>query len=663
MSEYKKKIEHRIKKIFNVLNITSDIFPQNSPDSDLSTAEDGLINIIAALIKSDGVIREKEFALASSYLRNNAPVERANKLMSQLESKLKANQKIDVVNSAMQLAENLNDAEKLNIFQSLTHYSIDNGGASSVATLTEVGEGFGYSKKNIESMLSQAQKSHEQSSKYGKVGAIIAVVMVLLALLFLASFVRPVFMGLALAYLMDPLLSLFERKTRFKRSQLCIASIVIGIVFSALLFIKLFSSINFDEVKTFTVKAPTQVMNGLKKIKTYLEDKNAPDQIIEPIDQIIYGNIHFTTDTLFELDDEQHDHGQIIDNVLTRQFHDRPSLLEIFPEYKNIQERFGFLKKEAFTIMLNEILNSPEKSFNLIQNFKETIQDDNSFNSLDDIDQKILTRNTMTDIFSLTKFQTTSEKLTSHLTSLINYEDKRFQKLTGNLLQSLKITFGFLMDLILGIGFYFFFSIKFYQIGKGILEVVPSPYRHNTDLILKKINWVLEGFMRGQFLLVLIETILFSIVFTIIGIPYGFLLGCLSGVAVLVPYLGVTLAFGLTLISAIAGGIPIVNALIILGIVFVVINLVENFYLAPKLVGDRVGLSDLETLIALVIGGTFGGIVGVVIAIPTAGIFKIFIKLIYERYKESSFYNQQFLLIVSDENEPNQKTPEQKQSK
>src|SRR5690606_37359612 len=151
------------------------------------------------------------------------------------------------------------------------------------------------------------------------------------------------------------------------------------------------------------------------------------------IDQIIYGNIQFTTDSLFEQDSEQHDHGKIIDNILTKEFNERPSLLEIFPEYKNILERFGFLKREAFTIMLNEILNSPEKRFLLVQNFKEINFDEKLFKDLDDADQKVLARNTMTNVFSLTKFQTTPEKLTTHLKNLINYEDQRFQKITGSL--------------------------------------------------------------------------------------------------------------------------------------------------------------------------------------------------------------------------------------
>jgi predicted PurR-regulated permease PerM len=148
--------------------------------------------------------------------------------------------------------------------------------------------------------------------------------------------------------------------------------------------------------------------------------------------------------------------------------------------------------------------------------------------------------------------------------------------------------------------------------------------------------------MRGQFLLILLEASFYTTIFYFIGIKYFYIFGIISGVAVLVPYLGIATAYTLTLSAAIAGGMNVTTAIVLITIIYAVVNFAENFFLAPKLVGDRVGLSDLETLIALVAGGTIGGVVGVVLAIPVAAILKVFAIMLYEWYKESSFYLQTF---------------------
>ena len=122
-----------------------------------------------------------------------------------------------------------------------------------------------------------------------------------------------------------------------------------------------------------------------------------------------------------------------------------------------------------------------------------------------------------------------------------------------------------------------------------------------------------------------------SIGFLLIGLPYALLLGVMTGMLGIVPYLGVMAS----IIPAIGLGIVQFGdwrvALVIL--VFVLVQMAEGLFLSPKIIGDRVGLHPLTVIVAVVVGTTLmGGIVGGILAIPfTAVLRTLMFRYIWKR--------------------------------
>jgi hypothetical protein len=72
--------------------------------------------------------------------------------------------------------------------------------------------------------------------------------------------------------------------------------------------------------------------------------------------------------------------------------------------------------------------------------------------------------------------------------------------------------------------------------------------------------------------------------------------------------------------------------------VFIVVQMLESFVITPKVVGDKVGLNALVTLVALVIGGNVAGLLGMLVAVPVAGILRILYEDFKHRYFNSAFF-------------------------
>jgi predicted PurR-regulated permease PerM len=165
------------------------------------------------------------------------------------------------------------------------------------------------------------------------------------------------------------------------------------------------------------------------------------------------------------------------------------------------------------------------------------------------------------------------------------------------------------------------------RLRSGLVERIPPDARPKTLKILREINTVLGGFIRGQLLVAAIVGVLIAIMLTILHVHYAILIGAIAGLLEVIPYAGaVAGAVPAVLIALITNG-PANAALVVLG--FVIINQIEGHLLAPFVVGDSVGLRPLAVVLALFIGGELFGIPGLFIAVPVAGIIRVlFVNLV-----------------------------------
>ncbi len=121
--------------------------------------------------------------------------------------------------------------------------------------------------------------------------------------------------------------------------------------------------------------------------------------------------------------------------------------------------------------------------------------------------------------------------------------------------------------------------------------------------------------------------------FALVGLQHGFIIGLLLGFLNIIPYLGSMLGLAIALPLAFfqADGGPLRLGLVI-G-VFVIVQLIEGYYLTPKVMGERTGLHPLTIIVALFFWGTaFDGIAGMILAIPLTAFLVVFWRLVKTKY-------------------------------
>ena len=144
--------------------------------------------------------------------------------------------------------------------------------------------------------------------------------------------------------------------------------------------------------------------------------------------------------------------------------------------------------------------------------------------------------------------------------------------------------------------------------------------------------------MRGQSAVCLILGSFYAVALTLTGLNFGLLIGLISGLITFIPYVGsmtgLILALGVAVAQFWPDYMPVV---IVLGI-FLVGQFLEGNVLAPKLVGESVGLHPVWLIFALLAFGYLFGFVGLLVAVPLAATIGVLARFALGRYLESSLY-------------------------
>jgi predicted PurR-regulated permease PerM len=189
-----------------------------------------------------------------------------------------------------------------------------------------------------------------------------------------------------------------------------------------------------------------------------------------------------------------------------------------------------------------------------------------------------------------------------------------------------------------------FYILKdYYVLNEKLLLMVPRRYVEDIKEVMRRLSIVLGGLIRGQFLVCAILAAYYSAALTAIDMDMALLLGILSGLLNLVPFVGPLASLGLTLFLAILGGAQITQCIAILG-VYLVANLLDNTVLTPRIVGKQMGISPLTIILALLAGGELLGFLGILLALPIMAMVKVLGGYLTERYFASSYYKEEAAL-------------------
>jgi predicted PurR-regulated permease PerM len=166
-----------------------------------------------------------------------------------------------------------------------------------------------------------------------------------------------------------------------------------------------------------------------------------------------------------------------------------------------------------------------------------------------------------------------------------------------------------------------------------VTSLVPRPRRKIVRDTWRLIDLKLGAYVRGQFLLILLVGTVLSFAFWAIGLPFWLLLGAFAGVVEIVPVLG-PLAAG-----ALAVGVGLTQSWgvgVAAGIVVLVVRLLEDYLVIPRVLGDAVGLSPLVVLVSVAATAILFGGFAVLLAIPAAAVLATLMDVIVHKVDPSA---------------------------
>ena len=188
--------------------------------------------------------------------------------------------------------------------------------------------------------------------------------------------------------------------------------------------------------------------------------------------------------------------------------------------------------------------------------------------------------------------------------------------------------FNSFFDIILVFILSFYMSLEFKYIKIFFNNFQNQSNLKDLTVLIKQIDIVLSKFIRGQGMVCLILSIFYSFSLVFLGIEFGILLGLFAGMISFIPYIGVLLGGGLTLILGFFQ-FGFSFELLYLSLVFLLGQVLESYYLTPKFVGDAIGLNPIWVLFSLLTGAHLAGFVGVLISLPVAAILGLIMRFYF----------------------------------
>jgi predicted PurR-regulated permease PerM len=153
------------------------------------------------------------------------------------------------------------------------------------------------------------------------------------------------------------------------------------------------------------------------------------------------------------------------------------------------------------------------------------------------------------------------------------------------------------------------------------VEITPPRHREEAVYVASAVTTALGSFVRGQLLVAFIVGVASSLGLWLLGIPFWLIIGILAGILNLIPFAGPVVGGALAAIVALLDG-SVGKALLAI-LIFTLIQQVDNHVITPLVQRARVQLSPMVIVLALIVGGSLAGLLGVLVAVPVTAAFRI----------------------------------------
>ena len=225
---------------------------------------------------------------------------------------------------------------------------------------------------------------------------------------------------------------------------------------------------------------------------------------------------------------------------------------------------------------------------------------------------------------------------------VLKYFDASWEEVLTQALASLKIG-GSVVLTVVGnailiplLMFYFLLDQRLML--ERVKEWIPLQQTKNVQLFLGEVDHLLGQYIRGQLSVMICMAIFYACALKIGGLSLALPIGIFTGLAIFIPYIGIGFGLLLALMSSLlefqAG-----HALSLVAIVFGTGQVIEGFFLTPKLVGERIGLHPVVVILALLTAGQVFGFVGVMLALPISAVLSVALAWFKRAYQDSHLYH------------------------
>ena len=247
----------------------------------------------------------------------------------------------------------------------------------------------------------------------------------------------------------------------------------------------------------------------------------------------------------------------------------------------------------------------------------------------------------LSDSFNLVPMELDVDQISAAIMQYVqtNYSADSIQAMIAKLAQSGLnfIQIGGTVVLIPIIAFYFL--LDWDRMLDSFRRLIPRRHEEQTLVIVKECHSVLGAFVKGQFLVMVLLGVVYAMGLQLIGLEVGLIIGMVAGLCSIIPYLG----FAVGIIAAVIAslfqfGIDWMQLLLV-GVVFMIGQAVEGYILQPFLLGDKIGLSPVAVVFAVLAGAQLGGILGMLIALPVAAVIVVLLRHAREFYENSPMYS------------------------
>ena len=213
--------------------------------------------------------------------------------------------------------------------------------------------------------------------------------------------------------------------------------------------------------------------------------------------------------------------------------------------------------------------------------------------------------------------------------------------LAGSLLESLRasstVVFTWIANLVLVPVVTFYLLRDWDLLVARVRDLLPRRVEPTVSKLAREADEVIGAFLRGQFIVMAALGVIYSVGLAIIGLDFSLLIGMLAGLVSFVPYLGLIVGILAASIAALLQFHSFLSLIPVL-IVFGVGQFISDFFLTPKLVGDRIGLHPVAVMFAVLAGGHLFGFLGILLGLPVAAVIVVVLRHAHDEYLKSGLY-------------------------